>query len=98
MARSVVSGTSAGRRIVENSNARFQNDDSDVDEALERILSRRARAATPVRKKKKSGSITIAMTLFKIIIVAGVVIGGIAIIILLRNFAAANGIVWIGDQ
>jgi len=93
MARSEVSGTSAARRIVENTQTRYEQDDSDVDEALERILSRRTQAATSVRKKKTSGPITFARALFKIIIVAGVVIGGIAIIIWLRNFAAANGIV-----
>jgi hypothetical protein len=98
MARSEVSGTTAGRRIVENAQSRFPENDPDVDEALERILSRRTRSATPVRRKKKSGAITFAMAMFKIVVVAGVVIGGIAIIIWLRNFAAANGIVWIGDQ
>ena len=98
MARSRVSGTSAGRRIVGNAQTRFPENDADVDEALERILSRRTRAARPVRRKTRSGTLTFARALFKIIIVAAVVIGGIAIIIWLRNFAAANGIVWIGDQ
>lgn len=98
MTRSNVSGTVVGRRIVENSRSRQQ--DADADEAVERILSRRTKAASHVRrkKKKKSGSITFAAAFFKIIIVAGIVIGGIAIIIWLRDFAAANGIVWIGDQ
>ena len=38
------------------------------------------------------------MALFKMVILAGVVIGGIAIIIWMRNFAAENGIIWIGDE
>lgn len=100
MARSDISGTSVGRRIVDNAQSRSSNDDHDVDEALERILSRRTKAAKPHgrAKPKKSAPITFAMAFFKIIIVSGVVIGGIAIIIWMRNFAAENGIIWIGDQ
>lgn len=100
MARSEVSSTVASRRIKENSQSRYQQGHADMDDAAERILSRRTRSAKSVRQVKpnKSAPLTFAMALFKIIIVAGVVIGGIAIIIWLRNFAAANGIVWIGDQ
>ena len=100
MVRSDVSGTSTGRKIVENAQSRLPQKTAASDDAAERILARRTKAAAPVRraKKKRSAPFNFARTLFKVTILAGVVIGGIAIIIWLRNFAAANGIIWIGDQ
>ena len=73
--------------------------DTDADAAAERILSRRSRPATPGRraKRKKATPLSFARALFKITIMAGVAVGGIAIIIWFRNFAAASGIIWIGN-
>ncbi len=98
MARSEVSGTATGRRIVQNAQSR--SSDQEREDAAERILSRRSKPANPVRriKIKRSAPQAFAMALFKMVILAGVVIGGIAIIIWMRNFAAENGIIWIGDE
>ncbi|NQU69120.1 MAG: hypothetical protein HQ514_01145 [Rhodospirillales bacterium] len=98
MARSEVSGTTTGRRIVQN--AQTRTPEQEKEDAAERILSRRSKAAKSVRrvKTKRSAPQAFAMALFKMFILAGVVVGGIAIIIWMRNFAAQNGIIWIGDE
>jgi cell division septal protein FtsQ len=98
MARSDISGTAKARRIVENAQARTP--EQEREDAAERILSQRSKPASPVRrvKKKRSAPQAFAMAVFKMVILAGVVVGGIAIIIWMRNFAAENGIIWIGDE
>jgi hypothetical protein len=99
MARSEVSGTTTGRRIVQNAKFRASGGNTDIDDAAERLLSRKTRAASGVRRnrKRRSGPTTLALALFKIVIATGVVVGGISVIIWLRDFGAASGINWIGD-
>lgn len=93
MARSESDGVS---RIKRNVDLRRTQKDIEFEAAAQRILSRRTRAATARRVKRKTFSFS--SFAIKLVIMIGLVIAGIAVIYGIRDFAVYLGYFWIGDQ
>lgn len=82
---------------------RVTRGDEPTDTA-ERLLSRSVTVGTARKKrklrlrKKKRPRYSLSGTVFKVVLLGVVVLGGIQAIVWLRDFALNYGIVWIGDN
>jgi len=106
MARSDISGTATGRRIMENSQGKSGSmapAQPETMSAAERLLSRpvdagkaKSTRTRKKRKRKKKQARSLVVPLIKMVMILGVVLGGIAVISWMRDLAFKFGIVWTG--
>lgn len=100
MARSDLTDTAIGRRILENAQDRRFTDPREQAQAdaVERLLSRPTTVSTKRRRKRKKPRPPLALMMFKMLVVGLFVWGGIHAIVWMRDLALDYGIVWVGDE